>query len=70
MDQDGEVASQYSLDGEKIFKYTPVGAKCSNSKVAYGLINKSFQITIQVENYTSSNDPQKEKANFVLRVEK
>lgn len=71
MDEEGEVASEYSISDLNHFpKETPVGAKCSNAKVAYGLANKSSQITIQVATYTSGNDSQKEKVNFVLPVEK
>lgn len=72
IDGQGEVANAYPLSDYAHYpKETPIGAKCSNAKVAYGLTNKSSQITIQVEQYTqnANGDSQKEKVIYVVPVE-
>ncbi|AQS11359.1 hypothetical protein CLOBY_35150 [Clostridium saccharobutylicum] len=70
IDEEGEVANKYSIFDENHLPIEiPVGAKCSNAKVAFALKNKSSQITIQVKEYRSNSDLYQEKVNFDIQVE-
>lgn len=70
VDEKGEVAEGYPASIKYYPKETPIGAMCSKAQVAYGLNNKSSQITIQVDQYThdSSGNSRKEKATFKVPV--
>jgi hypothetical protein len=68
IDEKGEVADTYPASIKNYPKQTPVGASCSNAQVAYGLSNKSSEITIQVQQYVSGTT-RDEKATFKVKVQ-
>lgn len=70
MDELGDFAELYPISNALHFpEPIQVGAECSNAMIAYGLKNKSSQVTIQVEKYRRDIRYTKEKAIYTVQVE-
>lgn len=67
VDEKGEVADTYPYSLTNYPSETPVGARCANAQVAFGLNNESETITVYIEMYDNNYD--KHKATFKLKVD-
>jgi hypothetical protein len=67
VDENSEVASSYPMITNKSPEITPIGAKCVGVEEAYGLSNKSNEITVYVDMYDKNYN--QIKAKFILKVD-